>query len=61
VSGFKTKVITGHNQELRPVQYKITYILEEHTTCNFGVEVCQVEKEKSDDAKRTGVNNQNLG
>jgi hypothetical protein len=26
------------------VWYKITYILEEHTICNFGVEVNQVEK-----------------
>lgn len=41
--GFKTQYITGHKQELRPVQYKITYVLEEHTTCNFGVEVSQVE------------------
>lgn len=60
VSGFKTKDITGHNQQLRPVRYKIIYILEEHNTCNFRVEVCQVEKEKFDGAKRTEVNNQNL-
>lgn len=43
-SGFKTYDITGHNQELRPVRSKITYVLEEYTTCNFGVEVSQVEK-----------------